>query len=160
MRDLGERFEVEARGELVLRVVVVNAVREPDALQIDLECAERLRVAVARVVLDDLLEGALDRGVMRMLLSVDDLAALERGLIEVVQQLLRLEIERLEAGHSIAEDAYVRETFGFVGKIFGIARRGGRSLGGRIGGGRLSLGAAGGRIRAAGSEREHDRESS
>src|SRR5690606_19079526 len=55
-----KRREVESRGELVVRVMMVNAVREPDALQVHDERSERVRIAIARIVLDDLLERALD----------------------------------------------------------------------------------------------------
>src|SRR5262245_49263633 len=89
--------------------MVMDAVREPDALQVHHERAKIGGVAVARVVLEDFLERALDREVVAVLLVEDDLAAAERSLVQIVEERFGLAVEAVEARNSVAQHRNVRE---------------------------------------------------
>src|SRR5690606_14013360 len=96
---------------------------------------------VTGIVLDDLLERALDRQVVAVLLVVNDLATREGRLGEVVQQLFLLEIQLLEARNLVAEDSQVRESLRLHLKVALVGRvdASGRRAGAGGGGGRLRL---------------------
>jgi hypothetical protein len=102
---------------------MMDAVREPHALQIQRQRAKISRVAVAGIVPDDLLEGALDAQVVAVLLVVSDLAAAERRFAQVIKEFFRTRVELRETRHAVAQDPGVGEALDLETKLCARFRR-------------------------------------
>ena len=105
----GEVVRVEAGHELVVGIVVVDAVGEPDAFNVGHELGPAGVVPVAFVARDDGLEGAADLEVVLVVLVEDDVPAADGGFAEVIDQFLLGRRQGLEPGHLVAEDPQVGE---------------------------------------------------
>ena len=113
----------EAGVELFVAVVVVDAVAEPDALQVDGERLVEVALAVALIVGVDGLDEAADAQVVAPVLVEEYVAALQRCLREVVYQRFLAQGQRLESLDLVAEHLDVGELL--VG-VLEVVRVGGR----------------------------------
>ena len=103
--------------ELVVRVVVVDAVGEPDLLEVLLQSLPFGRRTVALEVLIDGLQRAAHGQVVLEVLVVEDVTAALGRLREVVNQLLLLERQLLEAGNLVTNHLDVVETVDHPGGL-------------------------------------------
>jgi len=128
--------------------MVVDAVGEPDPLDVGHErCPARVG-PVALVAPDDGVERPDDLEVVLVVLVDHDVTAADRRLAEVIDQLLLARAEGLEAGHLIAQDPQ-------VGELVDLPLELGRGRGGGRGGG-LLLFAAGDHEDQAGTKQGQD----
>ena len=102
--------------ELVHRVVVMNAVTKPYLLQVFFKSQVILVGFAALIVGIDVLKGLANHQVVLAVLVKQDVAAIERGLGEVIDQLLLLEREFFKARHLVAEHLDVGKAVNIVVK--------------------------------------------
>ena len=100
----------EARHELLAAVVVVDAVGEPEALQVDLEGAEGVGLAVYGEVGIDRLERLADQEIVLAVLVEGDVAAVKGSLGETVDETLLLERQLLETVKTVSEHLHIGKT--------------------------------------------------
>ena len=100
----------ELGAELVVRIVVVDAVGEPHLLEVFLERLPLGGRAVAGVVLIDDLQRPPDRKVHAAVLVVENIPAALGSLGQVVDELLLAKGKLVESGHFVADDLDVVET--------------------------------------------------
>ena len=109
-----DRVEQVAFGEfgheLVVRIVVVDAVGEPYLLEIFLQRLPLGRRAVALIVLVNRLQRAAHGEVHRAVLVEKNVAAAFGSLGEVIDQLLLFERQGVETGNFVTDDLDVVET--------------------------------------------------
>ena len=103
--------------------MVVDAVAEPDAFQVDGERAVEVALAVALVVGVDGFEQAADAQVVAPVLVKEDVAALKGGLGEVVDEGFLPEAELVETRHLVAEHLDVGKLLVGVLEVIGHGRR-------------------------------------
>ena len=96
--------------ELVVRIVVVDAVGEPYLLEIFLQRLPLGRRAVALIVLVNRLQRAAHGEVHRAVLVEKNVAAAFGSLGEVIDQLLLFERQGVETGNFVTDDLDVVET--------------------------------------------------
>ena len=115
-----EVFEGELGDEFVVSVVVVDAVGKPDPLYVGQELGPLRIVAVALVALDDGVQGLTDDDVVLVVLGEDDVPPGERGLAQVVNQLLLGRGQGLESLDLVAKDLNVGELVDLPLEGFGL----------------------------------------
>ena len=111
-RGLHQRGQVvlaAERQDLVLAIVVMDAVAEEDPLGVDQEGVPLLAAALPGIVLQDGFQRMADAEVVLEVLLPDDVAAGLGSLAEVVDILLLLERERLPSGDPVAQHLDVRK---------------------------------------------------
>ena len=106
---LAEEFGSEAGLELVGAVVVMYTTREPYTLGVGHEVLPFLSLLVALEVGVYGLQHLADNEVVASVLVEQDVAALQRSLLEVVNKFLLVERERIESLHFVAEHLDVRK---------------------------------------------------
>ena len=127
LSDTVSKELLRERGEnLILGVVVVNAVGEPDSLEVCLQRLELLILPIALVRRVHRFQRAADRKVIATVLVCQDIAPHQSRLGEVIKQLLLPEAQLLEAGHLITEDLQVCELVHYVveGSLAALCLRG------------------------------------
>ena len=102
LQSLTEKFGREAGHELLAAIVVMDAVGEPHALQVDLHCLEIGRSLVARIAGIDRLKHLSDDKVVLAVLVEEDVTTLQGGFREVIYQFLLVESQSLEPGYAVA----------------------------------------------------------
>ena len=130
---------------LRVRVVVVDAVGEPNALQIHFKRLPAHRASVALVTNVNVLQKTADAQVVTVVLVVHDVAAAQASHVQTVHQRLLLVRELVPTWDLVADDFQVRELFCFPHKarVVGGACRGlHRGSGLKIGTGRRWTAAA------------------
>ena len=96
--------------ELVVRIVVVDAVGEPYLFEVLLQRLPLGRRAVALIVLVNRLQRAAHRKVHRAILVEQDVTAAFGSLGKVIDQLLLFERQLFETGNFVTDDLDVVET--------------------------------------------------
>ena len=95
--------------ELVVRIVMMDAVGEPDLFQVLFERFPLGAFAVARIVLVDRFERAAHGQIVLAILVVEDVAAALRGLGQIVDELLLVERKLGEARDLVTDHLDVVE---------------------------------------------------
>ena len=128
LREIGLRA---GREEFVLGIVVVDAVGEEQTLGIDCKGFEISALAVAFVVLQDVLHRVADAEVVPAVLVPEDVAAVLGGFGEVVRVLLLFQGEAVPPGDLVSHDLEVGERIdGIAERLFGLLFRAGAHEGG------------------------------
>ena len=89
--------------------MVVDAVGEPDPLDVDHELGPLGVIAVAFVALDDRVQGLADDQIVLVELGERDVPAGQRGLAQIIDQLLLGRGQGFEARDLVAQDLDVGE---------------------------------------------------
>ena len=118
-RSMMPEAEREAGLELVFGIMVMYAVAEPYALQIEFLCLELVVVAVAGVILVYSFQCSSYLQVVFAILVKQYVATFQCCLRQVVEQCTLLQRQLLESGYLVSKNLQVGESLYLVGEIVG-----------------------------------------
>ena len=115
MKSLAQKVLAEARHKFFAAIMMMNTTGEPNALQIDLKSTEFLRTTDTHVGIDGL-KRLTNAQIKTSELVESDVAAKERGLREIINELFLSQRQLLEAFQAVAEQLDVSKALVTIGE--------------------------------------------